>query len=377
MIVRPVPVVATNRMPWSWTRTAVRSRVMPPWIDAPLPRRSARSPCGGRRCLADPLGLEPALRVDRGPAAVAGRGHGLAVAVVVDVTRDEDPLDLRAGLVADDQVALLVHLEPVPEHLGVRAVADRDEQALHRDVLLLVGHGVTKAQSLDLRPSEDLVDRQVRVDLDLRVRLGPLDHDLRRPERVPAMEEVDLRGEAGQVRRLLEGRVAAADDRDLLVSEEEAIARGAGRHAAAAEASLAFEPEPQRGRARGDDDRVGPVLDAAGPDAEGPRGEVDALDVDVVDPAAEPFRLLAELGHQLRPEDPLREARVVLDVAGDHQLAAGDDAGEDDRIEVRPRGVDRGGQAGRTGSDDQELGPARVAIVSARPFAPRMAGPGL
>ena len=192
------------------------------------------------------------------------------------------------------------------------------------------------------------------------------------------MEEVDLRGEAGQVGRLLERRVAAADDRDLLVAEEEAVARRAGRHAAAA------EPRSRsRGRATAPTRPVATMTASArystprAQTPERPRREVDPLDVDVVDPAAEPLGLLAELRHQLRPEDPLREARVVLDVARDHQLAARDDAGEDDRVEVGPRGVDRGGQAGGPGADDQELGPGRVAIVRARSVAARMAGPRL
>ena len=69
--------------------------------------------------LGDALGLEPALGVDGGLAAVAGGRHRLAVAMVVDVAGDEHAVDLRAGLVADDEVALLVDLEPVAEDLRV------------------------------------------------------------------------------------------------------------------------------------------------------------------------------------------------------------------------------------------------------------------
>src|SRR6185369_10937770 len=166
------------------------------------PRR--RLPGRRGRRLADALGLEPALGVDRGLAAVGCRGHGLAVAMVVDVARDEDALDLRAGLIVDDEIALLVDLELLLEDLGVRAVADRDEQALHRDVADLVGRGNAKTETLDLRAAKDLVDRRVRVDLDLRVVDRPVDHDLRRPEGLAPVEQVDLRGEPGQVGRLLE-----------------------------------------------------------------------------------------------------------------------------------------------------------------------------
>ena len=56
------------------------------------------------------LRLEPALGVDGRLAAVAGRGDRLAVAMVVDVAGDEHAVDRRAGLVVDDEVALLVDL---------------------------------------------------------------------------------------------------------------------------------------------------------------------------------------------------------------------------------------------------------------------------
>src|SRR6185436_19206946 len=149
----------------------------------PPPLPVTRLPGGQRVGFGDPLRLEPALRVDRGLAAVARRGDGLAIPVVVDVAGDEDALDPCVSFIVDDEVALGVDLEPVLERLGVGAVADRDEQAVDRQRLL---------------------DADVGVDLDLRIDPGPLDHDLAGLERVTPMEEVDLRGEAGQVGRLLE-----------------------------------------------------------------------------------------------------------------------------------------------------------------------------
>src|SRR6185503_7533618 len=112
----------------------------------------------------------------------------------------------------------------VPEDLRVRAVADRDEEPLHRDVPALAADGVAEAEPVDLRGAEDLVDRGVRVDLDLRIGDRAVNHDLARPELLATVEQVDLRGEAGEERRLFEGRVAAADDRDFLVLEEKAVA---------------------------------------------------------------------------------------------------------------------------------------------------------
>ena len=169
------------------------------------------------------------------------------------------------------------------------------------------------------------------------------------------MEQVDLRREAGQVGRFLERRVAAADDRDLAVAEEEPVARRARRDAAAAKTGLAVEAEPQRRGAGRDDHGLGAVLGAAGPDAERARGEVDAIDVDVDEAGTEPLGLGAHRGHQVGALDALGKARIVLDVAGQHQLATGRRTGKDDGLEVGAGGIDRRGEPGRPGTDDDQL----------------------
>ena len=194
------------------------------------------------------------------------------------------------------------------------------------------------------------------MDLDLGVGARPIDHDLRRPERVAPVEQVDLRREAGQVGRLLERGVATADHGDLAIAEEEPVARRARGHAAAPQARLAVEPEPQRRGPGGDDDGLRPVLGAACPQPEWPAAEIDPVDVDVDHPRTHAFGLAAHRGHQVRALDGVHEPRVVLDVAGQHQLAAGRRTGQDDRFEVGPRGIDRGGQSRRPRADDDDLG---------------------
>ena len=169
------------------------------------------------------------------------------------------------------------------------------------------------------------------------------------------MEQVDLRGEPREVGRLLERGVAAADDGDLAVPEEEAVARRAGRHAAPAQPGLAIQPEPQRRGARGDDHGLCPVFDAPRPQPERPLREVHSIDVDVEHPRAEPLGLGTHGGHQVGALDAVDEARIVLDIACQHQLAAGRGARQHDRLEVGPGRIDRGGQAGRAGPDDDQV----------------------
>src|SRR5207244_8480625 len=126
-----------------------------------------------------------------------------------------------------------------------------------------------------------------------------------------AMDECDLVAETREEEPLLERRVAAADDEDVLVPEERAVARCARRHAAALQPLLRIEPEPAGTRAGCDDDGVGAVFLVLDPDAERPLREVDPGHVVGHEFGAEAFRLAPELGHHLGPHDPVGIARVV------------------------------------------------------------------
>ena len=61
------------------------------------------------------------------------------------------------------------------------------------------------------------------------------------------------------------------------------------------------------------------------------------------------------------PHDPVGVAGVVLDVAGDHQLAAPGEALDDEGLEVGARGVERGRIAGGAAADDDQLTDVLVA----------------
>ena len=73
--------------------------------------------------------------------------------------------------------------------------------------------------------------------------------------------------------------------------------------------------------------------------------EVDLVDVGGDELGAEALGLLAELRHEIGTDDAVGEARVVLDVGRQHELAAGLDALDDERLQVGARGVDRGREA--------------------------------
>ena len=110
---------------------------------------------------------------------------------------------------------------------------------------VLVGLDVADAHALDLLVAEDVGDDGVPQELDLRVGERPVLHDLARPQCIATMDQGDLVGEAGEERRLLDGRVAAADDGDVLAAEEEAVARCARRHTVTDQALFGLEAEQQ------------------------------------------------------------------------------------------------------------------------------------
>src|SRR6476620_5130049 len=93
---------------------------------------------------------EPALGVEGGHAAGSGRRDGLAVDMIGDVARGEDPRDLRPRRARlDDEIAALVHVEDVAEELGVGRMPDRHEEAVGLLDVLLAGVRVAQARTRD------------------------------------------------------------------------------------------------------------------------------------------------------------------------------------------------------------------------------------
>ena len=189
---------------------------------------------------------------------------------------------------------------------------------------------------------------------DLGVGEGAVLHDLRGPQLVAAVDDRHLAGELGEVGRLLHRRVAAADDDDLLVAEEEAVAGGAGRDAVAHELGLGAQPDELGRGAGGDDHGAGAVGRLVGADGEGPAVEVDLDDLLPLRQRPEAARLVAHLLHQLGAHDPLGEAGVVLDVGGDGELPARLVAFEHQGRQVGAGRVERGGQPGGAGAEDDD-----------------------
>src|SRR2546423_15545889 len=152
-----------------------------------------------------------ALRIESAHTAGARSRDGLAVDVVLDVADREHSRDVRLGRAGlRDQVTRVVVLELVEEESGIRVMADRGEDAVGLQLPGLVRVDVAEPDGGDAVVAEYLVDDGVRHPVDLVVRAGSLEHDLRGPELVTAVDERHLPREPRQEGRLLHPGGAAA-----------------------------------------------------------------------------------------------------------------------------------------------------------------------
>jgi hypothetical protein len=191
-------------------------------------------------------------------------------------------------------------------------VADGDEHALQVDVLGGAGLDVLDAHAGDAGVvAQDFVEGGVELEHDLAG--GDLLHDLVHQdalglELVAAVHQRDLAGDVGEVERLFDGGVAAADHRDFLVAVEEAVAGGAGRHALAGEGFFGRQAEVLGAGAGGDDQRVAGVFARIAHQADRLFGQMGGVDVVEDHLGVEAQRVLLEARHQLGPCTPSASA---------------------------------------------------------------------
>ena len=99
----------------------------------------------------------------------------------------------------------------------------------------------------------------------------------------------------------------------------------------------------------------------ADPDLEGTSGKVDLAHFAGDNFGAEAQGLFAELHHEFGTHDAVGPTRKVLDLGGEHELTAGLIAGrgwfalDEQGGQVGARGIDGAGQAGGTGTDDDDV----------------------
>ena len=181
------------------------------------------------------------------------------------------------------------------------------------------------------------------------------------------MNDVELLRETGQEETLLERGVAPADDREVGAFEKGAVADRAVGDAAAVVLLLTHDTELRGLAADGDDDGVGgklrPVLER--------HDLAVAIGADVlhrairVDLETEFECVVGHLSGKLGTGDGFKPG-IVLDELGVENLATDVFGVEEDRLHVRPRGVQAGGEPGGSAADDDEIENGQLKVLSGK-----------
>jgi hypothetical protein len=303
------------------------------------------------------LGFEVAFGFDGGHAAGSGGGDGLAIGAVLDVTGVEDAFDVGAGAAVGDDVAVRVKVNLTDEGGGIGDVADGDKEAVNVAVVGLAGDDILEAHAGDdaLFDVVDVFDDGIGEEFDFGVIARAFEHDFGCAELLAAVDEGDFGTEAGEEVGFFHGGVAAADDHDLFVAIEEAVARGAGTDAVADQLLFVGQTEPARGGTGGDDERAGFVPVAIDEQTEGMLAEFGFDDGAVEVFGAEAFGLFLHILDEFGSIDAFGEAGKILDKSGERKLSAGLVAHDDEGLQVGARGVDGGSVSGATGTDDDDV----------------------
>ncbi len=93
------------------------------------------------------LVFQPAFHIDRGAAAIAGGGNGLAIAMIGNVASGKDARDVGHRMFDRHDIADLIHIDDALEELSIWLMADRQEDALHRQVHLFARSRVADAHA--------------------------------------------------------------------------------------------------------------------------------------------------------------------------------------------------------------------------------------
>ena len=178
------------------------------------------------------------------------------------------------------------------------------------------------------------------------------------------MDNGHLGGKAGEEGGLFDGRVATANDVEMLVAEDwqGSVARGTSGNAVVDESGLVRGAKPLgRGTVR-QNNRLDLVPVLPDLDLEGTTlWELEIGSPLVDDGSAEPLRLLLHQLDQIRSLDSLGEAREVLDLRRNHQLPSGHKTSSTgltsshQRRKVRSSSIDCRRKASWASSNDEDF----------------------
>ena len=286
-------------------------------------------------------------------SAVGGRGDKLANVLDAIVACHKNALCFGAAILRRDRIACAVQLDQGRKGLILGDPAHGDKQSADLQgahIALLVGH----FDALQTLVGVELGDLAVQNKLHIAARLELFGCRFLTAKGVAAVDQVHLFGDIRHIERILQRRVAAADDRHGLAAEKRAVAGGAVGDAPADELFLAVHAERTVLAAGGDDHRLGFILPLGGHDGFGVAVVADLKRLLKLDLRAQRLCLLIHLGSKIKARD-MRRDRVIFDMrCVDDLSAVAHGLQHQHALGSAPR-IDRRCETGRTCADNDNI----------------------
>ena len=198
-----------------------------------------------------------------GDTAAAGGDDCLTVLRVANVAGGENAFDAGlAAVVFGYDVVFLVQMQMSFNQIRIGVVSDGNEDAVDGDVRRIVGFDVFQPEAGYAERafrSEDFFDDAVPDNVDFVILSDAFLHGFVCAESVTAVDNRDVFGKIGQIERLFQCGIAAADNGDVAVAVKKAVAGRAGRNALSLEQGFGLKAEVLGLSPRGDNHGV--VLD--------------------------------------------------------------------------------------------------------------------
>ena len=179
--------------------------------------------------------------------------------------------------------------------------------------------------------------------------------DLRCPQAVPAVNEVDLLDYAGQGQGIRRGGIAAAHHRHGLAAIESAVAGGAVVNTLSRERFLAGNAQGAGRRADGDDHRAALKDALAGVQRLDFPGKAGLIHLRQLRHRAEALGALLHFFAQRKAVDAAFKAGIVVDLLRQRHLPAGGELFQHQRGKSGTGGVQGGGVSGGAAADDDHI----------------------
>src|SRR3990172_2383608 len=192
--------------------------------------------------------------------------------------------------------------------------------------------------------TEDLLYNRVPYKGELIILDCLLLHDLGGPELVTPVDDGDLCGKPGKEGGLLHRSIPSPHNHDLFSLKEKTVTGSTPGDTAPHQPLLRLKAKPSCRGPGCNNECFSPVRPVTDGHNKRPAGEINRRNLPGHKLGIKPLSLLTHIHDELRPIDPLRESRIVVDVGSDGELAAGLWAFDNKGLQVCPRRIDGRGK---------------------------------